>query len=212
MDPVRASARSVASAAQLKRFSKIYNEPFYVISSEATDEGAEFDISGSTGSSYHVKIDKSDGRVSCSCPDTYMNCRRLNCHCKHVCFLVYRVFRITDLTFLNTLKLRQADTDTIITRLITDDFDRMQIRHDHSSGNSSIDFYEIKREPALDDDCPVCYCALVTTTASTTTSATRLMGCPDCGNAVHEGCARRWIAHAKKPTCVYCRSEVWVNM
>lgn len=72
-----------------------------------------------------------------------------------------------------------------------------------SASSTNLDkFKEVRRTPS--DDCPICY-----DTMTLDDPTNPLLGCPDCGNGVHEECVRRWLAHATKKTCVFCRSAVW---
>jgi len=64
------------------------------------------------------------------------------------------------------------------------------------------DFNAVKRPPSQGDECPVCYCDLLS-------GGGPLVGCPDCGNGLHRTCAERWMRHAPRRTCVYCRSTAW---
>jgi len=43
---------------------------------------------------YQVSLEVVDGTASCSCMDARINCRRLQCACKHVCFVVFQVLQI----------------------------------------------------------------------------------------------------------------------
>ena len=71
----------------------------------------------------------------------------------------------------------------------------------------ALDFLTLKRPPGHDDDCPVCYAPLLLLVDG----ESQLRGCPDCGNAVHLGCVRRWLRHAARPSCVMCRSTSWAH-
>jgi hypothetical protein len=75
-------------------------------------------------------------------------------------------------------------------------------------GGARSDFAVVARPPEPSDECPVCYDVLL---AAGDGAALDLRGCPDCGRAVHAGCARRWICRAPRATCVYCRSPVWAR-
>ena len=206
-----ASLAQFASTAQLKRIYKIYNEPFYVISSGAADTVATFEISGSKRAVYRIVVNTATRKITCNCPDSYLNCSRLRCHCKHACFLVFRVFRGVSVDpdgFFTNLQLTRQEVDAIVTRMVTNDFDRMQVTQVtqdtqvKNKGDARRDFEKVLRVPSADDECPVCYCLLLWSKKS-------LLGCPDCGNGIHQDCAQRWMQHAEVPTCVYCRSTVW---
>ena len=214
-------ARRVLSSQQCKRFEKIYVDPFYVVSSEL-DESAlpRFAISGSTQNVYRLSLGR-NGRFTCSCPDAYMNCERLHCICKHACFVIFRVFRMAHVLGsgsgsgssssrnVDICTLSSRDVDAMVARVVLDDFDRLHVSSSSSSSSTTVkaDFEIIRRPPAPDDECPVCYSLLLQPTAVARFEP--LVGCPDCGNSIHRECARRWMVHAVVPSCVFCRSKVW---
>ena len=197
-----------------------------------------FRVSGSTASEYNVFV-KPDGSFRCSCMDANVNCKKKNCVCKHVCFIFYRVFKFDRIGFFETHKLTADElarvahfnstealtrpADTVFT---ASDIDSLcagigSVSIGTSTGSSTRlnkpDFTVIKRVPEIDDDCPVCYDALLkddTTIAhgwpeESCMRIVGLLGCPSCGNGVHEVCVRRWLSSAPKKTCVFCRSDVW---
>lgn len=126
------AARTAASSRdQFERFKKIYSEPFYLLDMTAEGSGAasapspspsaagvvaRMTMSGSRQTRYRMTVERS-GRITCSCPDSYMNCGRLGCVCKHACFFVFRVLRLVDhLEFLSTGRLRPADVEEVARR------------------------------------------------------------------------------------------------
>jgi hypothetical protein len=95
-------------------------------------------------------------------------------------------------------------------------------------------FTTICRPPEPGDECPICYDTLVDAVDDSHDAVHnnnnnqdpceeerengkarsmvyhQLLGCPDCGKAVHKLCAERWLASVSaRPSCVYCRSSVW---
>lgn len=203
MDAAQSRLRQSMSAKQLTRFDKCFSEPIYVISQEISDSSAviEFKVSGSTRQVYTVAVTASTGKVSCSCMDV-INCRKAKCHCKHVCFVIFRVMRLSSEYFYDTLVLSPSDVSVLIDKVLSNDFDRMALaskrKQDRNTGD--VDFSVIKRVPTEDDECPICYNVFFNKPA---------VGCPDCGNGIHTACAIKWLELAKTKTCVYCRSEVW---
>ena len=229
---MEALVRHHCSPAQFTRFRKVSREPFYVLeASQASHASHAFVVSGSTGSPYRMTVSVTAGdddaaagavgRIRCSCMDAALNCGRLGVACKHMCFLVSRVFRLDAeavKTYLSTLRLRPADLAAIAALgairtgraaaaqaaseddLLCEAFSsKARVRE----GDAELpDFLAVKRPPEPGDDCPVCYCELVAGSGT-------LVGCPDCGNGLHAECARRWLAHSPAATCVYCRSTVW---
>lgn len=216
-----AAIREVASSDQFNRFKRIYREPFYVLESDApcASYAASLLVSGSTPrSSYRVRILRESGRVTCTCMDAAVNCARVRCVCKHACFAAVRVFALDAASvsrwFRSGLRLAPEDVAAIAERAIdtttplagedAPDIDALCRRLDRVGIGSRVDFSVVSRPPEAGDECPVCYDEL-----KGGGRGAALVGCPDCGKAVHEGCASRWLAHAARPTCVYCRSPAW---
>jgi hypothetical protein len=154
---------------------------------------------------------KDTGRITCSCMDSRTNCARMNCVCKHACFLVYRVLKSLDLGFLRN---RILSPDVVeLARVygierslgeLDDELDdligRVKKISIRPTKKDTYDFGVVKR---LGEECPICYCEFV--------EGLEVIGCPDCGNGVHRDCMKRWIASAPKKTCVFCRSNVFTH-
>lgn len=236
-----AAVRAACAPAQFSRFKRLYRETFYVLdlAAPASPGGdsivAAVTVSGSTVDSRYVVRVRETGQVTCTCMDAAVNCARLGCVCKHACFAMVRVFRLGDAAvcrWLQTGGARRLEPEDVraVAALVgvpaaiggsssssassseeAPDIDALCAALDRSSlvastsgrgGRKVVDFSAAaitRLEPG--DECPVCYCEL----------ADDLRGCPDCGRAVHAECARRWVLHAARPTCVYCRSAVWVS-
>jgi hypothetical protein len=79
----------------------------------------------------------------------------------------------------------------------------------YSSRRDCAEFYRLARPPEADDDCPICYNALVVAAAANGPDDDLLVACLDCGKPVHEKCVNRWMEHSSRRTCVYCRSTCW---
>ena len=226
-----AAIRARCTADQFNRFKRLYREPFFVLeSSRPTGSlAASMLVSGSTPtSSYRIRVERASGRVTCSCMDASVNCGRLRCACKHACFAMVRVFRLGDaavVRWLETLRLTPEDVLAIDERAAAafveedagadeaapPDIDALCAELDWAarvtsrppSHRPAVDFCAIRRPPEAGDECPVCYDELLRAAPGA------LRGCPDCGKAVHATCASRWLMHAARPTCVYCRSSSW---
>lgn len=194
-----------------------------------------FTVSGSSQQLYTVTL-RATGELACSCKDSAINTRRLGCVCKHICFVVFRVLRIDDPAFLQRLRLSPEDVSSTCVNVLTGvlrvhdherqppsgptisayELDRLcrgittqtDLRDRSPSSPPACDFTTIRRPPTAEDECPVCYMTLLGT-PDLLGAPPALVGCPDCGNAVHRECIARWLHHAPQPSCVYCRSTVW---
>jgi hypothetical protein len=191
---------------QFERFKKMFHEPFYLLGHGFQDENINLTVSGSKTTNYNVRI-FANGTFGCNCKDQLMTCKRQGMLCKHICFVIFRVFRLTshveEVFRTNKISLEKVQdlklilespmeyTNESMSKAATDALCYLVSRH--------RDFTIIKRRQ---DDCPICYDSLEDGDAT-------LLGCPDCGNAVHKVCMERWLQHAPAKTCVMCRSSVW---
>lgn len=205
---------------QSNRFDRIFYEPFYVLdmSPDRSTSSVVFTVSGSTQQNHYIVTITESGRVACNCMDARLNCATKGCVCKHVCFVVFRVLRMTDTAFFTRLALTPEMAVEIHDRCATGRLGvheqelrptcilappTSSARPTSSSSSTMPDFWTVLRPPEAEDDCPVCYDSL--------TVKGPMCGCPDCGKGLHVECARRWLAAAAAKTCVYCRSNVWAR-
>ena len=185
----------------MARMSKIFVEPFFLLSRGATNgDTLTFDVSGSKRDTYVVSLN-GDGLMGCTCMDSRLNCAKKRCVCKHACFVLVRVLRACDLEFFRALRMPTAAVQRVLAAFRAG---VLQISEEEMSPRTrpDDDFTVVTRQPEADDECPVCYDLLVTANKP-------LRGCPDCGKGLHAECARRWILVSRNKTCVYCRSPVW---
>ena len=208
------TVRRGVSGDQFKRFERMYYEPIFLMNASFGAGGAaRFSVSGSRADTYIVSISPpgdgdGGGRTSCTCMDWSTNCRRLGCVCKHVCFVLFKVLHLSSADFFVDNRVPESD----VTRAL-EDISRGRVRDeedalDHMLDGLSlgapkvVDFVTAQR--AIEDgaECPVCYDTLVD-------GARENRYCPDCRNAIHLKCMRKWISMAARPSCVYCRSSAW---
>lgn len=226
---------------QIDRFSKICDpcpEPFFLVARPNVAPNTQrdlskvvaFQVSGSTQSVYTVKVSLSNGSTSCNCMDARMNCRKLSCVCKHVCFVLFRVMRMEDIDFFSTMHVSASDLQNRFhlnrngTGLLADDNTEVYqpppvsaVSHLHNShavemDNGAFSWNNVKRRPGDEDECPVCYTLLLPPSMQEDICKSDIRGCPDCGNAIHKECAKKWMSMFRnrfERTCVICRSGVW---
>lgn len=215
------------SPRQRQRMDKIYREPLFLLASPNEplhgEYSARFCVSGSTGTPHTVFV-KKNGEVVCSCQDARIHARRCACVCKHACFVLARVMGFVDLSFFtNGLKLppeqitRCAEVAAGRAEYDVESASRLEAprssadvyRRNGDNLDKILDvFYTPKKGLVADEDeCPVCYDALI---ANETTTAPILVWCPTCKNATHQPCMERWMASTRRAaTCVLCRSTAW---
>ena len=195
---------------QARRLSKLEVEEFYLLSYENltdTKKRGVFKVSGSTKNVYTVTWYHQNS-FFCDCPDQTSYCKKQNCVCKHVCFVLCRVGKIFSKEFFVSKKLTQEHADALGARLTVIDntlidnelamkFSTMmqaqEVCKTMFKGNKPID---------SEEDCPICYDHLRTEGV-----VKALVSCPCCANWMHQQCMKKWLE--TKDTCVMCRSDVW---
>jgi hypothetical protein len=213
------SGASGLPTAQRSRLLKLYVDEFYLLDANTDPDPVEdpasvlhrFTISGSTRSLYTVSL-RSSGRLHCTCPDAALNCGRLGCVCKHVCFVLFRVLKHGDVAFFsrsNVLTREEVDELSRRARRLRTEVDRALLFPGPGLGGfgdgGSPDFALGTMDwAAAEEDCPICYAPLGADT-------TALAFCPTCRNGVHAVCVRKWLSTcpAGRKTCVLCRSDAW---
>lgn len=223
---MREEVRRVLPPKQRDRFLKIYEEPFFLIHPPAvTDIDASFLVSGSTQQRHTVRIDALSGAASCSCMDARINCRKQSCVCKHVCFVLFRVLRMSDLRFFGVdrgLRLSEQELRACLdtaTRISEGAVSRGAVNQGSVSASSTA-----AASPAISPviDPSVMHPPPPSCTGSDVFRSNEvfrdnvsessecpvcydcvgplqnnaLRGCPSCGNVVHLECMRRWAAAA----------------
>lgn len=201
----------VVSEEQSKRINKAINEPIFLLDVNELSGGIEFMICGNTRHVYTVNVvsGASVPCFTCNCPDWLIHCRRHKCLCKHVSFVLLKVFRQVDCNiFIN------PDYDTI--KLIYDAQKRSNVRIganvicselSHAYYNKLDETvraktFEVSTEYSGIEDCPICFNIM--------DAVQTCKQCPTCRKLIHTACIERWLSYGTS-TCVYCRSPSWVN-
>ena len=194
---------------QQSRIEKALNERIFLLdcinNNEYNGHTVTFTICGSTRHIYQVKL-RETGTISCDCPDMKIHCKKQACVCKHVCFVIMKV-----------LRLSQNSVSTICsTEVFTTAFNFCETgsKHDLSITNDSIinayrkvqkgtTLFDINEDSRMSDaECPICFDAIAESDSAACKS------CPDCKNVVHKVCIEKWMQFGKI-NCVYCRSTTW---
>ena len=193
---------------QNKRFYKLDYESFFLLKVEKNDLGFLLNVSGSTKNIYTIQINKNSRKLECDCPDAKGWALHFNCLCKHVCFILLRMFKeiynknsqifrdrvicLEDYEYiekrLNNLDINK-ENDFVDLELI-EKFNKLK------TGNSSFKSENFEK----DKMCPICFLDIEGENVK----------CPECRNILHLECMETWLEMGNK-TCVYCRSSVWEN-
>jgi hypothetical protein len=191
-------AAEAVSHEQVKRLAKLFTDDFFVIQHAFDAAGVKLLVLGSKRDAYSVTISEA-ARCTCSCFDAKMHARRHGCHCKHVCFVWFKILQADTFEVLNSGRIDLAQVRARLEARSAAD-----VLADLVSGlyvAKAVVSFGVQKAPGPDDDCPICFDAL---------EDSEIAGCPSCKNNVHVKCVSRWLAaNAANKTCVYCRSPVW---
>jgi hypothetical protein len=179
----------VLSFHQRKRVAKVYEENYYVVDSNETNSTLSCKLTGSQRHVYEVKIH--DGLAKCDCPDGKNNSFRYQTWCKHVCFIVIKVGKITDISVFQSRRLNHENVNRIRIRL--DHFLNVELRNMWKNATNHGSF----EDKPIDDECSICYENLIQDVVS----------CPTCRHGFHKLCIETWLR--VNTSCVYCRSRAW---
>lgn len=185
---------------QLIRIDRCYNDKFYLLEKKRYDNKFIFKISGSTLNIYSIIIDLDSKIIECDCPDSIDLCKKCDISCKHVCFVLLKVLKITNKIEIEQFLKNQVLHDQII-ELIKYNFkleNDEQIINKHlvdKFNNIKDDTIVIKSE---DDICPICY--------DNIEYPKNIIQCNCCKKIFHKPCIDKWFSIGKS-NCPYCRSD-----
>ncbi|CEJ61984.1 hypothetical protein PMG11_10500 [Penicillium brasilianum] len=175
----------------LDRVDRINASRMFIVGQQIreTDEVPEFyfDIVGSTGNIYKVKIGK---LPSCDCPDALFRARG---ECKHIIYVLLKALNARpelryQISFVPS-ELREMYEGSLMSMF---------------EGNSTEDHdHDGKRKP-LEGACPICFMDFE--------AKDKTVWCQTgCGNNVHEVCFKKWasvsLSSQGSIRCVYCRTN-----
>lgn len=200
---------------QLKRFNKIFSEKFYLLDINNNDNHYLINVSGSTYNVYNLKLYKTSKKIFCNCPDSKKWANIQTCVCKHVCFVLYKIFNLNEdeveeynFSDLNDEqytrcieKINSINFETNIENDIINDelIARFNELKSDDSKSSPKDIFKCENQKK-EEDCPICYDKL----------ESNILKCPSCKNSMHKNCMELWL-NSGQDTCPYCRSKVWTN-
>ena len=146
-----------------------------------------------------VKISfKTNNDVSCSCMDWRIRCKRMGISCKHILYVLDRIFRI-DLE--SVVKNRNEKPEAISEALAK----IIRARR----GTTKFDVSNSKKM-CEEDLCAICFCDFLYHTEEEFKD--KSLCCPVCSNLVHADCMMCWLRNSTNHNCVYCRSGVWKDL
>lgn len=211
---------------QKSRFSKIYQDNFYLLNIEKYPVNFKIDISGSSKNIYSIFIYENTRKIKCNCPDMKSWASYNRCVCKHCCFILFRVLKLFELgdffenlefpeeifpdiiikLFILLNKLNNIDHDDaplleeITSKDILEKYNKLMEKKEEDKEEENK-YISKKTENIVNEDlCPICFIDFEKDDI--------LLDCPSCKKTIHKLCMEKWLSLGKSQ-CVYCRSDVW---
>lgn len=168
-----------------ERLERANTERIFLISSQLNQNVFEFEVMGSTGKIYKVKL---DNKATCSCPD---NSYRRN-KCKHILFMFSKIFKVPD---IEKNKYTAKEINDLVEKY----------KENIAKNTFNIEDYQKDVESkvrGLDGDCVICLDGFI--------SGEKYVYCSkSCHNAFHEICHKMYSKVNKNCPCcmqVICAS------
>lgn len=162
------------------RVERAKTQRIYLVNRNVENESAIFDVMGSRGIIYKVKL---SGSPSCTCPDYETRHSR----CKHILFILIRIFNVDD-------PYQEKFTTKEIKKYIKsykDNISKLTIKYDDIKQCIDVG------AKCVDDDCAICLDQI--------NNGEPYVYCKEyCGRCIHEDCYNMVIKKQTHPKCVYC--------
>ncbi|KAI8885803.1 hypothetical protein K501DRAFT_68179 [Backusella circina FSU 941] len=192
------------------RVVRVLTQRIFVLSRSQLDDSREvFEIIGSVGTTYTVRI---EDHMSCNCVDY----RYKRLHCKHILTVLLKVYRLhfssNLFKSLNTSaadrkaamenNMSMIDPSVLVSREAREKILNVMTNKSKYNNNEKAE-----QRPLDTSDCPVCF------ETFEPENINFIAFCFICGNNIHKQCLQQWIdskGGIDRATCVYCRSP-WVQ-
>ena len=77
---------------QIIRLERASREKIFLLEKSLEAHRCIFNICGTTKNVYNISVYFGSGKIFCNCPDGRGQCKRIGVFCKHICFLITKVF------------------------------------------------------------------------------------------------------------------------
>ena len=204
------------SGQQLVRLNKINFEEFYLLEKNHNNNKLIFKICGSTKNVYETKIYFKSRMIFCNCPDSKSWAKRHGVICKHCCFVLFKVLKISinREDYFKKLFFNETDIEEIKSKYekinlnnLDQDFlkkeylDKFKNINNKDSDNDNIVLKD------KEEYCVICYDNF---DYSKELSKKEIYQCDICKKILHLKCISKWCKMGHH-NCPYCRSNVSLN-
>lgn len=198
---------------QVIRLERAKSEKIFLLQKNLEDHRCVFNICGTSKNVYNVAAYFGSGKIFCNCPDGRGKSKNIGVFCKHICFIIEKVFS----------KLFNVESSNIYDILIFNSEERNKIKefvHEdlqfdstfmdqeviqkfiNARKNMEADDNKITLETLKDMECPICYDEF---------ENTEVLRCGVCLKAFHNTCINVWLETSHNKSCPYCRSPMRKN-
>lgn len=164
-----------------QRMNRGKTQKIYLVNRNVDDQAAKFNVMGTTGNIYEVKL---SGSPTCTCPDF---CQRQN-RCKHIFFMLAKIFNVNN---PHQEKFTKEEILQYITNYKTN-IAKYNIKYDVKANCIDVGVR------GTDDDCCICLDGVL--------NGEPYVYCKEiCGRCVHADCYNMVVKKTSK--CPYCSSQ-----
>lgn len=163
-----------------QRMKRGKTQKIYLVNRNVDDSSAIFNVMGTTGNIYEVKL---LGSPVCTCPDFEKRKQR----CKHIFFMLTKIFLIKN-PYKNTFSQKEIDE---YIKSYKDNISKFSIKHDAKVG---VDV----GAKCIDDDCCICLDPILNGEPYVYCKLT-------CGRCIHSDCYNMVVKKSSK--CPYCQNN-----
>ena len=207
---------------QLIRIEKIYNEPLYLLDNKREPNKLIYKVSGSTNNIYNIQIYINSKKIYCNCPDSKKWARIHNVICKHSCFILIKVLKLSNyVLFFENYKLSNEQIEEIKLKNNNLNLNNLNnhtdfVNHDYikkfkelTNNAENAENNENKKnnksiilKEDYDNFCAICYDEF-----TDITNIDKQTQCKQCMVILHKMCLNKWLTMGNI-TCPYCRITV----
>lgn len=198
---------------QVIRLERAKCEKIFLLQKNLEDHRCVFNICGTSKNVYNVSTYLGSGKIFCNCPDGRGKSKNIGVFCKHICFIIEKVFS----------KIFNVEASNIYDILIFNNDERNKIRDFvgkdlqfdsnfmdqeviqkfiNAKKNMEEDDSKITLETLKDMECPICYDEF---------ENIEVLRCKVCSKAFHNTCINVWLETSHNKSCPYCRSPIRKN-
>lgn len=214
------SLRASQNNAQLMRYRRMMYGGHNLVGYDVTQGlGMEYKVTGSSYDVYTINV-AMNNTISCDCPDALCDCNGAGCYCKHICYVLIKVGKLSDPSVFQRKQLTSYEKNQLFNRtlnimtdidvvnpVLVDAFRNAQKAIDNQTQSVHITnkIFDAMDARNLDHDCAVCYNKLEKG------KETGMCCCPTCNNAFHKDCILNWLK-IKKSCVMCCTDKDWKNV